>query len=118
MIFLIPFFCVGLGDVFLLLSFLFFLRLLGSGLDYCMFNDYMGFDVVSWMLVTLTFFLCYLIILSRFYIKFSSFSEKYFVVFIYLLSFLLLMGFSIVNRVGFYFFFEASLIPIFVLILG
>jgi len=116
--FMIPFIGFVVGDLFLLISFLLLFKFSGMFLDYFIFIDYMGYDSVSYFLVALRFLICYLIVYARFYVKFLKIRKEYFVMFVYLLGVSLLFRFFMVNRIGFYFFFEASLVPIFVLILG
>jgi NADH-ubiquinone oxidoreductase chain 4 len=116
--FMIPFMGFVMGDLFLLISFVLLFKFSGVFLDYFIFMDYIGFDSVSYFLVALRFLICYLMVYARFYVKFLKVRRGYFVMFVYLLRVSLLFRFFMVNRIGFYFFFEASLIPIFVLILG
>lgn len=117
-LFMIPFLGFAVGDLFLVVSFLFLFGFSGLFIDYYMFNDFMGMDSVSSFLVLLSFIVCYLMVYSSFYVKFLGVRDRYFIMFIYWLMIFLLIRFYVVNVIGFYFFFEASLIPIFVLVMG
>ena len=115
---MIPFLGFLLGDVFLLFSIYFLFVFSGISLDYLMVRDYIACDRVSCFLGFLRFFVCYLMFYSRYYVKFLDIRMIYFSFFIYLLGLFLVFRFFVINSIRFYFFFEASLIPIFILVLG
>nr|YP_009503183.1 NADH dehydrogenase subunit 4 [Dotilla wichmanni]AXA13785.1 NADH dehydrogenase subunit 4 [Dotilla wichmanni] len=104
---------VGLG----LLSFL-------VGMNYfhnnCLYNlgFSMGLDYLSYLMVYLSVWIMFLIIISSLQVKFNNNYSSFFVFVNLVLLFSLLVSFSSLNYLLFYISFEVSLIPTLILILG
>lgn len=77
-----------------------------------------AFDLVSFGLILLSFWICALIIISRSSIYFLNKNFFYFLFNVLFLLFLLFLTFSCINLFLFYLFFERRLIPTLFLILG
>jgi NADH-ubiquinone oxidoreductase chain 4 len=77
-----------------------------------------AFDLVSFGLILLRFWICALIIMSRSSIYFLNKSYSYFLFNVLFLLFLLFLTFRCLNLFLFYLFFESRLIPTLFLILG
>lgn len=77
-----------------------------------------GFDLLSFGLILLRFWICALIIISRSLVFFLNFNSVYFLLNIFFLLFFLFLTFSCINLFLFYLFFERRLIPTLFLILG
>lgn len=75
-------------------------------------------DNYSYVLVILSFWISALILLSSYYINFNNKYTNLFSFIIILILFFLIISFSTSNFIIFYVIFEASLIPIFLLVLG
>lgn len=86
--------------------------------SFCNFGYYFGYDVLSYGLIFLSFWICCLILLSRSNIYFNKNFVIFFILNILFLLLFLLFTFISVNIFIFYLFFESSLIPTFFLILG
>nr|YP_010534073.1 NADH dehydrogenase subunit 4 [Amblyomma latum]UXX50168.1 NADH dehydrogenase subunit 4 [Amblyomma latum] len=71
-------------------------------------------DLMSNLLILLTIWISFLMIMASFFKKVSL--NKSFLFYVSMMMFLLIMSFSVSNLMIFYFFFEASLIPIVMLI--
>nr|AZA05018.1 NADH dehydrogenase subunit 4 [Anthrenus verbasci] len=103
--------------IFFLLSFL-FLILFSFNFDYLNFSYFFGCDLLSYSLILLSFWICSLMILASGPIYSSSNYYQYFLFFVLVLMFSLFCTFSSVNLFIFYLFFEISLIPTLILIVG
>nr|YP_010507430.1 NADH dehydrogenase subunit 4 [Distenia punctulatoides]UXG19099.1 NADH dehydrogenase subunit 4 [Distenia punctulatoides] len=121
LIFLIP--CCFLGLfwlvqlTFFLLSFVFLISFVYSDF-FVGVSNFLGWDLVSYMLILLSFWICSLMILaSEKLFKLSDYSEVFLLMMVFLLI-SLIVTFSSVNLFVFYLFFEASLIPTLILIVG
>lgn len=79
---------------------------------------FFGCDLLSYIIIILRFWICSLIILARSKIYISKFYEKLFIFIILVLLFSLYCAFGSLNLFIFYLFFEVSLIPTLILILG
>jgi len=77
-----------------------------------------GFDTLSYSLILLTLWICVLIISSRYSIYKRNYKITYFMLVIIILIILLVLTFRSLNIFLFYLFFESSLIPTLLLILG
>nr|YP_010139272.1 NADH dehydrogenase subunit 4 [Tullbergia mixta]QQK54726.1 NADH dehydrogenase subunit 4 [Tullbergia mixta] len=77
-----------------------------------------GWDTLGFSLVVLSVWLVLLMLLASFTIVKNKAYEGYFVLAVNSLLFFLLMSFSSLNFLGFYFFFESSLIPTLLIIVG
>ena len=75
-------------------------------------------DDYSNVLILLSFWITTLIILSSYYIKWEHKITRLFSILVILITFFLIMRFSTSNLIIFYIIFEASLIPIFLIVLG
>nr|QWB85839.1 NADH dehydrogenase subunit 4 [Dynamostes audax] len=121
LIFLIP--CCFLNMFWLIQFSLFFSSFIF--LVIFLFSDYfsmlsfsLGLDLLSYMLILLSFWICSLMILASEKIyKYKGFSEFFLLMMIFLLMSLILT-FSSTNFFFFYLFFEASLVPTLFLIIG
>lgn len=80
--------------------------------------SFLGLDVLSWFLILLTFWIIILILLSRHRYKITNFFYQKFCFVLMLILFLLFLTFSVQDLLSFYIFFEGSLIPIYLLIVG
>lgn len=99
-----------------LIFFLFFLcfLLIRLNFNYILLGYYFGLDLLSFGLILLTFWICGLILLAR---KKVFFKNLFFFM-VLLLIFFLILSFSSLSFIIFYLFFEISLIPTLLLILG
>nr|QWB85828.1 NADH dehydrogenase subunit 4 [Typodryas sp. N143] len=121
LLFLMP--CCFLGMfwfvqmMFFGLSFLFLVSFVFS--DYfAVAGNYLGYDLISYALILLSFWICSLMVLaSEKLFKISDYSNLFLIMMIFLLLSLILT-FSATNLFFFYLFFEASLIPTLILIIG
>nr|YP_010835919.1 NADH dehydrogenase subunit 4 [Apphia sp. 1 SJ-2023a]WGC89438.1 NADH dehydrogenase subunit 4 [Apphia sp. 1 SJ-2023a] len=84
---------------------------------FCNLSYFLGIDSLSYGLIILTFFIGFLMINSSNKIQLSS-SNNFFLVVNLMLIFCLFMIFSVLNIFMMYLFFEFSLIPLMILILG
>nr|YP_008378749.1 NADH dehydrogenase subunit 4 [Brachycybe lecontii]AFR77046.1 NADH dehydrogenase subunit 4 [Brachycybe lecontii] len=82
-----------------------------------MVSSFLGGDLLSMMLVFLSVFLCLLMVGASIKIMVSPSGGVYMMLLMSLCA-LLVMVFSVVDMLGFYFVFEAVLIPTFLLVLG
>jgi NADH-ubiquinone oxidoreductase chain 4 len=100
--------------------FLGFLFILIINFNYIFFSIriFFGFDILSFGLILLRFWICALILMSRSSIFFLNLNLKYFLFNIFFLLLFLFLTFSCFNLFLFYLFFERSLIPTLFLILG
>lgn len=101
----------------LFLGFLFIL-FLNFDLNFFSLSFFFSFDVLSFGLILLSFWICALIIMSSRSILFKNFNLIYFLINIFFLIFFLYLTFSCINLFLFYLFFERRLIPTLFLILG
>lgn len=76
------------------------------------------YDHISFFLVVLSFWITYLIYLARDYVFYGHNNRKLFSLFCLLLMLSLFISFSVSDFLLFYVFFEARLIPIFLLVIG
>lgn len=102
------------------LIFLGFLFILFLNFNHVIFSISMifGFDIISFGLILLSFWICALIIISRNLVFFLNLNVTYFLLNIFFLLFFLFLTFSCLNLLLFYLFFERRLIPTLFLILG
>nr|AVC55939.1 NADH dehydrogenase subunit 4 [Ips grandicollis] len=78
----------------------------------------MGEDLLSYALVSLSFWICFLMILASFVILKEQFFSNLFIFFVMFLLISLILTFCSLNLFIFYLFFEISLIPTLFLIIG
>nr|AFU50238.1 NADH dehydrogenase subunit 4 [Vesperus conicicollis] len=102
------------------LFFMFFLFLMNFSFDYLFMNISMSFgiDLFSFMMIVLSFWICSLMILASEKLYKNNFYYKIFLFLMILLMIFLFCTFATMNLFLFYLFFEASLIPTLILILG
>lgn len=79
---------------------------------------FMGCDVISFGLIILSFWICALIIIARQSVLKTNFNKHIFIFIILILIVMLYLTFSRINLFLFYLFFESSLIPTLLLIIG
>ena len=85
--------------------------------DFCRIS-YMGSDILSWSLILLTFWIIILILLARQSYKIRNYFYSKFIFILSLMLVLLFITFRTLDLLSFYIFFEGSLIPIYLLIVG
>nr|UPL65463.1 NADH dehydrogenase subunit 4 [Cymus sp.] len=101
--------------ILMFLCFLFIFNLLNS--YYCMMSYGFGFDILSYWMIMLSFWILFLMIIA----SYNVYSTCIYVDFLFLLVFLLIflvLSFSCTNLFMFYLFFESSMIPTLFLIFG
>nr|YP_009675555.1 NADH dehydrogenase subunit 4 [Glyptelasma annandalei]QDD68295.1 NADH dehydrogenase subunit 4 [Glyptelasma annandalei] len=106
----VSYFCFCL--IFMILSWLM--------VEGCFFSSmtFFGLDSLSWFLIMLSFWVILLMLISSNTYYFNNmFSSKFSMVMV-LMLFLLFLTFSTLDMLSFYIFFEGSLIPIYILIMG
>nr|YP_009935105.1 NADH dehydrogenase subunit 4 [Semibalanus cariosus]QNS22947.1 NADH dehydrogenase subunit 4 [Semibalanus cariosus] len=81
-------------------------------------NSFLGSDTLSWFMIFLTFWIVMLMLLSSHGYKVSNYFYQKFCFVLMLMMFLLFLTFSASDLLSFYIFFEGSLIPIYLLIVG
>jgi len=92
---------------------------LGLGFtDYIFLRGDTGLDIISYSLIILRVWVTILIFFSRRRIFFTKNYTTYFYMLLIALLLVLLIAFSCLNLISFYFFFEASLIPTLLIIIG
>uniref|UniRef100_UPI00315CA123 NADH dehydrogenase subunit 4 n=1 Tax=Pachyscia longicauda TaxID=3127882 RepID=UPI00315CA123 len=85
---------------------------------FCNLSYFMGCDLISYVLILLSFFICSLMILASESVYHYNFYSNMFIMFVLFLFLMLYLSFSSNNLILFYFFFESSLIPTLFLIFG
>nr|AYU71315.1 NADH dehydrogenase subunit 4 [Agrilinae sp. 1 ACP-2013] len=97
-----------------------FVFILNMSFDYLFLNisSAMGCDLLSYILILLSVWVCSLMILASLKIKKTEFYPEFFCFIILILLLSLYFAFSSLNFFIFYLFFEISLIPTLILILG
>nr|ALO77104.1 NADH deshydrogenase subunit 4 [Eurypogon sp. EUR01] len=85
---------------------------------YCLISFVFGIDFISYVLILLSIWICFLMILSSQSLLNYNFYYNYFLLIILFLLVSLIFLFSSLNLFLFYLFFEISLIPTLILILG
>nr|AML26814.1 NADH dehydrogenase subunit 4 [Erotylidae sp. BMNH 1274780] len=100
--------------------FMFFIFLLNFSFNYLFMNiSYIfGADLMSYMLILLSFWICSLMILASEKLYKIKFYHNFFLFMILMLLLSLFLTFSSLNLFVFYLFFEMSLIPTLILIIG
>nr|YP_009441599.1 NADH dehydrogenase subunit 4 [Hylastes brunneus]AOY40145.1 NADH dehydrogenase subunit 4 [Hylastes brunneus] len=121
MIFLIPFIFMMnfwfISFIFLLNMLLFMVKI-NMTMEICSISYILGLDILSFTLILLSLWICFLMILASQMIYSLKYYNSLFILIILLLLISLIITFSSLNMFIFYLFFEISLIPIFILILG
>nr|UGS80368.1 NADH dehydrogenase subunit 4 [Kilauella sp. KispEL] len=120
MLFMTPLFFVNwnfMQMVYFMMSFLFMMEL--GHFQYLEgLSNSMGLDLMSYTLILLSIWICMLMLLASEYISSSNFFKKEFSFVLVGLLFFLVLSFCTTNLFMFYLFFESSLIPTYVMILG
>nr|UKE80208.1 NADH dehydrogenase subunit 4 [Zonitis atripennis] len=115
---------LGLLNYFWLIQFIWmfmvFLFMLNYSFNYvCMYLSYdFGVDLLSYLMLLLSFWVCSLMILASQKIYYYKFWSDLFLFMMVILMLCLFMAFSSLNLFVFYVFFEVSLIPSLMLIVG
>nr|YP_009725906.1 NADH dehydrogenase subunit 4 [Dianemobius furumagiensis]QHQ73103.1 NADH dehydrogenase subunit 4 [Dianemobius furumagiensis] len=78
----------------------------------------LGIDLMSYGLILLSVWISLLMLMASIGIKKFSFNEGFFLCMVLILLMFLMFTFSMMSMIGFYVFFEASLIPTLILIMG
>lgn len=100
-------------------SFLLVIRCLGSGLSTEVLSSLLFVDKISYILISLRFFIGGLILSASYTrVKFLKKFSRIFVFLSFFMSFMLLFSFLRSNLLYFYIYFEVVLIPIFLLVIG
>nr|QHZ87461.1 NADH dehydrogenase subunit 4 [Sympetrum eroticum] len=86
--------------------------------SFCGSSYYFGYDILSYGLIFLSFWICCLMLMASSSIYMSNNFVSFFMLSVLFLLIFLLFTFSTVNLFMFYLFFESSLVPTFFLILG
>nr|YP_010443344.1 NADH dehydrogenase subunit 4 [Sophrops subrugatus]UTE83872.1 NADH dehydrogenase subunit 4 [Sophrops subrugatus] len=96
------------------------LFLLTMSFDYSFLNVsyFLGCDLLSYIMILLSFWICSLMIMASEGIYYKNYYPKLFLFMVLLLMFSLFMTFSSMNLFVFYIFFELSLLPVLILIMG
>nr|YP_008758260.1 NADH dehydrogenase subunit 4 [Notochthamalus scabrosus]AGX31634.1 NADH dehydrogenase subunit 4 [Notochthamalus scabrosus] len=125
---MLKFFMLSVGMLFMSLmgEFMFFfpcLLLLGVGWLFMYGKDlvsisFFGSDVLSWSLILLTFWIIMLMLLASHMYKVTNYFYQKFLFVLMTMMMLLFLTFSTLDLLSFYIFFEGSLIPIYLLIVG
>nr|QWM94257.1 NADH dehydrogenase subunit 4 [Sisyra aurorae] len=105
-------------QLLLILMSFFLLFLLNNNIMFNTISYFLGMDMLSYGLICLSFWICFLMILASESIYNHNYSYKFFNFNILILLFFLILSFSSMNLFYFYLFFEVSLIPTLFLILG
>nr|YP_010508169.1 NADH dehydrogenase subunit 4 [Coccinella transversoguttata]UXG56646.1 NADH dehydrogenase subunit 4 [Coccinella transversoguttata] len=103
-------------NYFVLMSFYFLMKI--PFINYSYINYFMGYDFLAYFLVLLSFWILFLMFMaSEKLFKMNDYSELFILMLLLLMIFLFITFFSM-NMFIFYLFFESSLIPILILIMG
>nr|YP_009441742.1 NADH dehydrogenase subunit 4 [Silvanus bidentatus]AOY39287.1 NADH dehydrogenase subunit 4 [Silvanus bidentatus] len=103
--------------LYFMLFFLFFVKFSFNYL-YMELGFNMGWDLLSYMMILLSIWICSLMMMASFKLYSMKNNEIMFMFFILMLLFSLILTFSVMNLFYFYLFFEMSLIPTLMLIIG
>nr|AOY39754.1 NADH dehydrogenase subunit 4 [Hylastes opacus] len=120
-LFLIPFVYMMnfwfIAFIFLLGMILFMFKFSFS-MEVLYISYFLGVDLLSYLLILLSIWICFLMILASQVLYNLKFFNNLFILMVLLLMISLVITFSSLNMFIFYLFFEISLIPIFILVLG
>nr|UZT27007.1 NADH dehydrogenase subunit 4 [Xylosandrus sp.] len=100
-----------------LMSFMFLMKL-SFGFEVLNISCGLGVDLLSFTLISLSFWICSLMLLASGEINYGKIYQNFFVFVVLTLLLSLVVAFSSMNLFVFYLFFEVSLIPTLVLIIG
>nr|YP_009740909.1 NADH dehydrogenase subunit 4 [Euthystira luteifemora]QID03923.1 NADH dehydrogenase subunit 4 [Euthystira luteifemora] len=110
--------CWWLVHSLMFLSSFIFMILFYSYADLNMISYYFGFDYFSFGLILLSFWICSLMITASGSVYLFSYHSNFFIFIVLVLLIMLYCSFSSLSLLSFYIFFESSLIPTLLLILG
>nr|ALO76263.1 NADH deshydrogenase subunit 4 [Schizonycha sp. SCH01] len=95
-----------------------FMIMYGYSYQYINMSYFLGYDLMSYVMVLLSFWICSLMILASEKVYIKNYFYKLFIFMLLLLMLSLLLTFCSMNLFMFYLFFEVSLIPTLFLIMG
>nr|AMW67886.1 NADH dehydrogenase subunit 4 [Nipponeurorthus fuscinervis] len=107
-----------LVQLLLILMTFMFMFLVNNSSMFLSLSYFLGMDLISYGLILLSIWICYLMLMASESINRFNYSKKFFLFNILLLLVLLFLTFSSMNLFYFYLFFEGSLIPTLFLIMG
>nr|QLY89659.1 NADH dehydrogenase subunit 4 [Hydraena riparia] len=102
---------------FFLISFM-FIMMFSFNYMFMNMSYFMGCDLLSFMMILLSFWICSLMILASYKLYKTNYYSNFFIFIILMLMISLYCTFSSLNLFIFYIFFEMSLIPTLILIIG
>nr|YP_009114170.1 NADH dehydrogenase subunit 4 [Elymnias hypermnestra]AHH92965.1 NADH dehydrogenase subunit 4 [Elymnias hypermnestra] len=102
----------------MMLMFLMFMNLTVNVMYFCNLSYMLGCDLISYGLILLSIWITFLMIMASENLLKNNFYNKFFLFNLILLLLMLYMTFSSMNLFMFYLFFEGSLIPTLMLIMG
>nr|YP_010461129.1 NADH dehydrogenase subunit 4 [Pseudalbara parvula]UUF68400.1 NADH dehydrogenase subunit 4 [Pseudalbara parvula] len=105
-------------QMMLMLMMLMFMNMTIKIDNFCSLSYIYGYDILSFGLILLSIWICILMIMASENLLKISFYEKFFLFNVIFLLIMLILTFSVMNLFYFYLFFEASLIPTLMLIIG
>nr|ADI75260.1 NADH dehydrogenase subunit 4 [Parnassius bremeri] len=122
MIFMIPLCFLNnmfwMVQMFLLLLMFMFMNMNMNIMNFCNLSYMMGCDMISYGLILLSIWICLLMIMASENLNKMNFYINFFMFNIIILLIMLYLTFSVLNLFMFYLFFEGSLIPTLMLIIG
>nr|YP_009002433.1 NADH dehydrogenase subunit 4 [Paracymoriza distinctalis]AHH30683.1 NADH dehydrogenase subunit 4 [Paracymoriza distinctalis] len=105
-------------QMMLLLLMFMFMNLMMSIMNYCNLSYMYSCDMLSYGLILLSIWICILMIMASENLLKSNFYSNFFLFNLIMLLIMLYLTFSVMNLFLFYLFFESSLIPTLMLIIG
>nr|YP_002970740.1 NADH dehydrogenase subunit 4 [Cephalothrix simula]ACL27422.1 NADH dehydrogenase subunit 4 [Cephalothrix simula] len=106
------------GLIFFLSSFMYSFNFYSCFFSLSFFNGFFFFDSLSYWMVLLSLWLGGLMVMASYKVFFNDLDKTNFLFLIFFLIFFLILSFSVTNSFFFYLFFEFSLLPTMMLILG
>nr|AND96585.1 NADH deshydrogenase subunit 4 [Oniticellus egregius] len=104
--------------MYLLMTFLFMSMNFSYNYMFTHISYFLGSDLLSYCMILLSFWICSLMIMASESIFYKNYFYKFFMLILLMLMIFLFMAFSSMNLFLFYLFFEMSLIPTLILIIG
>nr|AZF99018.1 NADH dehydrogenase subunit 4 [Megalodontes spiraeae] len=104
-------------NLFMILIMLMFMNMSLSE-NFKMLGFNMGLDLLSFWMVILSIWVSFMMLMSSYSIEWNNYFKKWFILIIIFMLLLLLLTFSSMNLFMMYIYFESTLIPMFLLILG
>lgn len=121
LLFMIPLtLIINYWNIIIILLTIIMILILKFGFNFIFINIryILGYDLLSFLIVLLSFWICILIIISREKLYINNFYYQEFILLTIILLLSLFIVFSSINLFVFYLFFEISLIPVLLLIIG